>query len=151
MQAKKFMNKVNWVLAFLLCFSTHVCLSSDSNPQPQNKVVVMIDGSGSYKSRQEEAVQKAVSLLDSIAATKLHRWESATDRITLISLDAMPEVLWEGTLKDLKGVDRTVWKSRFLSRSDYENCTDVVAAFQLAAKKLEGDSRYVSKYLLAFT
>jgi len=151
MQAEKFMNKIELVLAVFLCVSAHVCLGSDFNPQPQNKVVVMIDGSGSYKSRQEEAVQKTISLLDSMAATKLHRWESASDRITLISLDAMPEVLWEGTLRDLKGLDRAAWKSRFLARSDYDGCTDVVSAFGLAAKKIEGDARYVSKYVFAFT
>ena len=151
MQAEKFTNKINWVLAVFFCVSAHVCLGNDFNPQPQNKVVVMIDGSGSYKSRQEEAVQKTISLLDSMAVTKLHRWEHASDCITLISLDAIPEVLWEGTLRDIKGVDRAAWKNRFLARSDYQNCTDVVSAFRQAAKKIEGDSRYVSKYVLAFT
>jgi hypothetical protein len=43
------------------------------------------------------------------------------------------------------------WAARFKARTDYASCTDVSAAFRLAASRLNGDSRYVDKYLIGFT
>jgi hypothetical protein len=125
--------------------------SGTTLPDPSNRVVLLIDASGSYKARQAEAVERAGALLEAMAQTKLHRWEPAADRLILISLDAMPEVLWQGTLQELKQSDRTAWAARFRARKDYANCTDVSAGFRLAAQHLVGDSRYVGKYLFAFT
>lgn len=125
--------------------------SAQAPEEPHNQVVIVIDGSGSYKARQTEAVGRAVALLEGMAQTKLHRWEPATDSISLISLDAIPEVLWQGTLQDLKKLDRAAWTTRFRARTDYAKCTDVSAAFRLAAQHLESDSRSVSKYLFVFS
>jgi hypothetical protein len=126
-------------------------VSAQVEAEPHNRVVIVIDGSGSYKARQTEAVERAVTLLDGMAQTKLHRWEPATDHVSLISLDAIPEVLWQGTLQDLKKLDRAAWIGRFRARTDYAHCTDVSAAFRLAAQSLEGDFRSVSKYLFVFS
>ena len=116
-----------------------------------NRVVIMIDGSGSYKSRQGEALTRSIKLLDAMAQAKLHRWEPVSDQIIIISLDAVPEVLWRGTLRELKTLDRTAWTARFQARRDYASCTDVGTAFKLATQHLKGDSRSVAKYLFAFT
>jgi hypothetical protein len=146
--------------AYWLCFSILTAAlvlllagvtSAQSPAEPHNRVVIIIDGSGSYKARQTEAVERAVTLLEGMAQTKLHRWEPTTDSISLISLDAIPEVLWQGTLQDLKKLDRTAWTGRFRARTDYAKCTDVSAAFRLAAQHLEGDPRSVSKYLFVFS
>lgn len=128
-------------------------------PELSTRVVVLVDASGSYHSRQADAVERAVGLLDDIAAhateRRVHRWEKAPpppdDRVTIISLDAMPDVLWTGTVTALKAMDRSAWAARFRARGDYATCTDVGAAFRLAARHLEGDPRYVDKYLFAFT
>lgn len=121
------------------------------DPEPANHVVIVIDGSGSYRARQAEAVERSTALLDKIAQTKLHRGDPDTDRVTLISLDAIPEVLWHGTLRDLKKIDHAAWAKRFRARTDYAQCTDVSAAFQLATQYLTGDPRWVSQYLFVFS
>jgi hypothetical protein len=120
-------------------------------PKPVNKVVVLVDGSASYKQRMNAAIQRAVEFLDQLAASKVHRWDKATTEVAIVSLDAMPAVLWHGSLRDLKATPRNSWTARFRSRSDYARCTDVNAAFQLAGQQLEGDPSYVQKYILAFT
>jgi hypothetical protein len=86
-----------------------------------------------------------------MSKTKLKRWESQSDKIFVISLDASPDTIWQGTLKDLKAKSPAFWKERFVARTDYAFCTDVTSAFRLAAKYLEGDSRYISKYLFVFS
>lgn len=135
------------LLALLLTSSA----AAQTGREPANHVVIMIDASGSYRKRQTDAVERSVALLDTMAQTKLHRWEPATDYVSLISLDAMPDVLWHGTLRDLKKLDRAAWTSRFHARTDYAKCTDVSAAFQLAAQHLTGDARFIRKYLFVFS
>ena len=143
----------NWIMIFSLLISLNIigCMKPNDKKHSYNRVVIVMDRSGTYAKRLEEALNKAIQLLDEMAKRKIHRWEKASDRITIISLDAMPEVIWEGTVKDLKALDNAAWKSRLLSRADYQNCTDVIAAFKLAATKLEGDPRYINKYLFVFS
>lgn len=138
-----------------LCLMIGLALSgcSEQNVKPDiaNHLVVMVDASGSYNDRQADAVEKAVTILEGMSKTKLKRWESTSDKIFIISLDASPDTIWQGSLKELKGKDPSFWKERFISRSDYDGCTDVSGAFQIAAKHLAGNSRYVSKYLFVFS
>lgn len=123
----------------------------EREPAPTNKVVVILDRSGTYQKRLGAAISRVMTLLDALAQTKLRRWDRASDTIVVISLDAMPEVIWRGSLQELKALDRGAWTSRLQGRSDYAQCTDVEAAFRLAAQHLEGDSRVVHKYLFAFS
>lgn len=122
-----------------------------AEPETWNDVVVIVDGSGSYRARQAEALAKAQALLDGLAAEKLKRWERAPDKVTVIALDALPDVLWTGTVQSLKSIDRAAWIKRFEKRSDFASCTDVSAAFRLALRQFDGDPRYVSRYIFAFT
>ena len=122
-----------------------------ANEHPSNRVVVLVDASLSFRSRSQEAVQATTALLDTMARTRLHRWEVSADSIAVISLDALPEVIWQGTLRDLKNADPAVWQQRFLARRDFSKCTDVGAGFGLAVRLLQGDPRLVHKYLFAFT
>lgn len=92
-------------------------MASAAAPQPVNKIVVMVDASGSYRARQAEAVARAVDLLARVAETKLRRWDAGADQIAVVSLDALPEVLWQGTLRDLKAVGAEQWKARFQGRT----------------------------------
>lgn len=127
------------------------CAINERRPEPSNKVAIILDGSITFKARRADAIARASSLLDSISQTKSRRWEKGLFDITIISLDAMPEVIWTGSLQDLKAIKQSDWAERFKARKDYEQCTDVDAAFQLAINHLEGDSQYVSKYIFAFT
>jgi hypothetical protein len=116
-----------------------------------NKVVILVDASGSYAKRLPDAVRRATTLVEGLAQAKTERWEKAVDEISIVSIDAIPDVLWHGSLRELQGLDAGFWKVRLDGRGDYNRCTDVTAAFNLAAQQLEGDSRFVSKYLFAFT
>lgn len=139
------------VLCLIIIFVLSGCTAQGGKVDVANNLVVMVDASGSYKARQAEAIDRAVTLLDGMSKTKLKRWESQSDKIFIISLDASPDTIWQGSLKELKAKSPSFWKERFISRSDYASCTDVSSAFRIAAKHLEGDSRYISKYLFVFS
>ena len=124
---------------------------SEKRPEPFNKVVIMIDNSGSFQERKMEAIERTTALLDAISSKKIHRWEKAVDEITIISLDAVPEIIWHGSLSELKALGSDFWSGRFKSRTDYAGCTDVTGAFQLAVAHLDGDPRYIRKYLFVFS
>ncbi len=118
--------------------------------QPFNRIVVLIDGSGSYAERQMDAIQKTQRLLGSIASTELRRWE-AGDEVVIIALDAIPEVIWRGHTRQLADADLAQWETRFRARRDYSACTDVTTAFRLAAQELERAPEPTARYLAAFT
>lgn len=151
MRAMKYTNSLRIFLTTALCLCVAGCAIGNKQPEPFNQIVIMIDSSSSYRSRQVEAIAKAAALLESLAQTKVRRWEETTDRITLISLDAVPEVIWQGSLVELKKLNTSDWVKRFNARTDYAACTDVAAAFRLADGYLNGDQRYVDKYLFVFS
>lgn len=127
------------------------CSTGAPTAEPINKVVIVVDASGSYAKRLPDAVTRATRLVEDIAAAKTNRWDTSLDQVTIVALDAMPSVLWNGDLNELKALEPGFWTERLKGRSDYSRCTDVPAAFQLAAKSLEGDPRNVAKYVFAFT
>ncbi|MBI5445331.1 MAG: VWA domain-containing protein [Deltaproteobacteria bacterium] len=115
------------------------------------QAAIIIDASGSYRSRLREAIAQVIALLEQLASTEVKRWEKGRDRVSIVSLDAVPEVLFEGDLEALKAVDAGSWSDRFASRADYAGCTDVSAAFRVAAGRLDGDAQAVAKYLFVFS
>lgn len=117
---------------------------------PFNRVAIVIDASGSYRARQAEAVAKASGLLAGLAAQKHKRWDRA-DEVIIISLDASPEVIWQGSPADLAAVARDEWVSRFKGRSDYAGCTDVAAGLNLAAQRLNAGPVPTNRYLFVFS
>jgi len=119
-------------------------------PESSLKVVVLVDGSGSFKSRQAEALERAGTLLDALAARNSRRTEAKNEEISIVAMDSMPEVLWQGTRKALKE-NAAAWQAKFHSRGQLADCTDVTGAFRLAARLLEGDPRFTAKYIVAFT
>jgi von Willebrand factor type A domain len=138
-------------MGLLACSAINAGCGAERPPVPQNRTVIMIDTSSTYRKRVGEAAAKAAALLQEIGKTKLQRWEKATDQISIITIDAMPDVLWEGTLKDLQAFDRQALTRRLAARTDYAGCTDVGAAFTQAVARLSGDPRSVHKYLLIFS
>ena len=118
--------------------------------KPFNRVVIGIDASGSYKGRQADALAKAKDLLDNAAKQRIKRWEQA-DEVIVVSLDAIPEVIWRGTTRELKQTDASVWLTQFRGRSDYAKCTDVAAFFNLAAELFAAPPVPTGKYLVVFS
>jgi len=101
--------------AFSLSLSLLIvgCTTGEKKLDPYNEVVIMLDGSISYKARRVEAINRALTLLDSIAQTKVRRWEQSTDKIAIITVDAVPEVIWQGSIRDLKALKQSDWTERF--------------------------------------
>ena len=118
---------------------------------PINKIVVIVDCSGSFKSQHQKAVEQTKQLLEKLCQTKLKRWEGESDMVNLISLDALPQVVWKGSIKALKASNIRDIAKLFSARKEFSSCTDVPGAFQLAFQNLEGDPHYVSKYLFVFS
>lgn len=146
-----FTNMKNKSRSILLIAATLAGCAAAGEPKPSNHVAVLLDASGSYRSRIPDATKRVADLLDGMAKQEVHRWDNNTDQIVLISLDASPAVIWEGTLVELKRINRSAWEERIKSRSDFARCTDVDGAFALAIDRLQGDQRDTHKYVFAFT
>jgi hypothetical protein len=126
------------------------CSSDRAISPPFNRVVLALDASGSFKGRQSDALNSAMTLLDEMSQRRKRRWEKA-DEIVVISLDAMPEVIWKGGVNQLKDSTPDQWVERFKARSDFQGCTDVMAAFRLAADQLEATPVPTERYLMVFS
>lgn len=136
------------------CLMIYAGNSAAQTPEPYNQIVILIDASGSYRDRQEAAVERTLGLVDGLAATELQRWEDGADEVTIISVDAMPQAIWSGTVQELKTTledDSVTWADRFRARREYRHCTDVEAALNLAVQRLDGDPLYVDRYLFIFS
>lgn len=153
---KSFLYIANFALCMLLCAGliTSEVEAAGKRTQPFNRVVVLLDASGSYQRRQNDAIMKTERLLDGMSGHRAKRWEQA-DEIKIISLDAIPEVIWEGTPEELSKIDKGDWAKRFKARQDYASCTDVIAGLELAATLLEASNKAggtpTEKYLFAFS
>lgn len=138
-------------LFLLACMFFFEPCATQAADQPFNRIAVIIDASGSFHSRQSEAVAKVGELLGGLSLRKSKRW-NLPDQIDIISLDASPEVIWSGTPKDLQAVDKSEWLRRFRGRSDYAKCTDVTAALSLAVSRLSsGGPAPTATYLYIFS
>ncbi len=118
--------------------------------KPFNRVAVLVDASGSYAGRQPEAIEAVGKLLGAMGQTNLRRWEAA-DEIVIISLDAMPEVVWRGSVRNLAEDERQRWVERFKARRDFAGCTDVVTGFKVAARELAKSPEPAARYLWIYS
>jgi len=140
------------VLAVCLpLFGLTGCIGGTNEPKPANHIAILIDGSKTFDRRRGEAVQRAQELIDKIAEKPGRRHQGANDSVTVIAIDAMPSVLWRGTLDELRSADREVGLRRFAARSDYSFCTDVDGAFRLATEELGPSSPQIHKYVFVFS
>jgi len=124
--------------------------------QGVSRLAVIVDASDSFVQRFPEAMERATVILESMAGREVRRWETATDEVVVISLDALPAVIWRGPAAELRGQSSAAWAERLGSRGDFASCTDVEAAFRLAIRELgrgasPSDPRLLAKYILAFT
>lgn len=120
---------------------------------PHNAIAVVIDTSVSFQGHFGEAYSVAQRLIADLSAVKLKRRDRAKtpDRIAIIALDALPDVIFAGTLEELKKVDVTAFQARLEARKDKARCTDVASALSLAASQLTGDPATTHKYLFVFS
>ncbi len=138
------------MLSSVLAIGTVPATALAAAGDPFNRIVVLVDASQSFKSRRLDAIERTQQLVHQLGTRRAKRWEAA-DQVVIISLDAIPEVLWEGNTRSLSTASRNDWASRFKARSDYAGCTDVQAALELALTKLEGTPRATGKYLIGFS
>ena len=142
---------ISFALVMALALLLAACTGASNDLEGSNRVVLLIDNSGTFRNHQTEAIEKAVAYLEDLGRRELKRWETSNDKIAVISIDAMPDVIWEGNVLALKQQNPDAWVKRFKARKDYSACTDVAGAFRLAAKYLDGDARTTSKYVVAFS
>lgn len=153
---KLFIFTTKFSLALMLCavMGSANVQGAEKRSKPFNRIVVLLDASGSFQHRQNEAIAKTVQLLEGLSTHKAKRWEQA-DEIKIVSLDAIPEMIWEGTPEQFSKTDKTEWATRFKARTDYAKCTDVIAGLELAATLLEAETKAggmpTQKYLFAFS
>lgn len=117
---------------------------------PFNRIVVLVDATYSFKQHRLNAIEQTQRLVEQIATRRLKRWEAA-DQFVIISLDAIPEVIWRGNARALGEQSRDDWATRFNARGDYARCTDVRAAFELAFRELESAPQPAGRYLIGFS
>lgn len=139
-----------WLVVLTAILGTPSVQGAEKRFKPFNRIVVLLDASGSFQRRQDEALDKTATLLAGLAAHKAKRWEQA-DEIKIVSLDAIPETVWEGTPAQLAKMEKADWAERFKARQDYAKCTDVMAGLELAASLLEGEPVPAEKYLFVFS
>ncbi len=121
-----------------------------AKPKPYNRIVAVIDASGTFRNHQFEAIQKVQWLMDGIAETKDHRYQSP-DEVYLISLDSRPEVIWYGKKHQLDQLSEERLLELFGKRRAYSACTDIAKAFNLATQKLNREPSPAAKYLFVFS
>ena len=146
--------KTLYALTAILMMTISICPETEaaSAELGENRVAVVIDASGSYKSKMQDAIGSAAVLLEQMSNVSFKRWEPARDRIVLISMDSMPEVIWSGSLQDLKTLDKEHWKSAFEVRGEYAQCTDVVKGIRLAVRELNRDAgAKTNKYMFIYS
>lgn len=148
------MNRARVVLTLVAALATGASYSTAAHAAEQsgpfNRIVVLVDATDSFKQRRLEAIEQTQQLVQQIASRKPKRWEAA-DQVVIISLDAIPEVLWRGDARALAQASRGDWVTRFKARNDYARCTDVKAAFDLAFAALESTPAPAGRYLIGFS
>ncbi len=151
MAHKSFQNIVLAIMTIILCMSvTLTDAYAAKKPRPFNRIVIMLDSSGSYTKKRMEALKEAKTLVEKVTAIKTKKWEGQ-DEVIIISLDAMPEVLWSGSSESLKADDRQFWQNQFTSRKDYEGCTDVEGGLKLAANILHQEPAPETMFCFIFS
>lgn len=137
------------IMILIMSFMADVTTAT-VKPKPFNRVVVVIDSSGTFKGYQFAAIEKAKGLLDKMAEQTERRYQ-APDEIYIVSLDALPTVIWFGKRPQLEELTSERLSELFTNRSAYSHCTDVAKAFNLSANKLNREPIPAEKYLFVFS
>jgi hypothetical protein len=137
------------VLGILLLVTSITTPAFAEREKPFNRVVVIIDSSGTFKNHQP-AIEKVRKLLEEMAKRKERRYE-VSDDIYIISLDARPEVIWAGKRNHLGQLTKERLSELFRDRMRYIHCTDIATAFNLAVHKLNREPIPSDKWLFVFS
>lgn len=134
-------------LVIMILFASFAFAESQ---KPFNRIVVIIDSSGSFKEQQYEAIEKTRKLLEEIAKRRERRYE-ASDEIYIISLDARPEVIWAGKRTQLEQLTKEKLDELSKKRKKYNQKTYISYAFNLAGYKLNREPIPTDKWLFIFS
>jgi hypothetical protein len=130
-----------------------MCLPAQAGPQkPFNRIVILLDLSGTMARYLPAAIQKASLLIDNMGGEDRteKRWE-IPDEIYLISIDSKPEVLWAGNRQQLGQLAGPALSDIVKERSGLGQCTDLTAALNLAEFKLTRAPEPTAQYLFVFS
>lgn len=144
------MKRTMITIMILIMFFMADVATATVKPKPFNRVAVVIDSSGTFKGHQFAAIEKVKGLLDKMAEQTERRYQ-APDEIYILSLDALPTVIWFGKRPQLEELTSERLSELFANRSSYSHCTDVAKAFNLASNKLNRDPVPAAKYLFVFS
>lgn len=141
-----------WITRVLAALALSITLSMPAVAQdePFNRIVIIIDSSGSYQNRQAEAIAMADRLLRGVADRPRRHWQ-ASDEVRIVALDALPETVWTGRAESLGTANPGVWSQRFAGRGDFAHCTDVKAALERAVLELHAAPAPTGRYLFVFS
>src|SRR5580658_1335324 len=91
-----------------------------TSPDAHNEIVVVVDASRSFQRRQQEAIDRTNDLLRQLELRQTSVWQEDHDKVTVISLDAIPTVVWSGSPTSLKKAQSDgSWSKWLMARSDY--------------------------------
>ncbi|MBI5185174.1 MAG: VWA domain-containing protein [Nitrospinae bacterium] len=133
-----------------LCFTIATAAWAEKVEKPFNRIVVIVDASGSFQDRISTALEQTSQLLGKIESGRDKRWDRP-DEISIVSLDSQPSELWTGTKKQLELLKNGELKKLFAGRKAFANCTDVKGAFNVAAYLLNHDPVPAGKYIVTFS
>lgn len=143
----------NLLPAIVILLGTVPALAQEMAPR---RIAIAIDRTisfagdgGAQVTQAEEQVTRFIRGLGADGRS-LRRWEEDSDRVSLVAIDAAPEILLTTGLRSLQQAAGS-WRQRFASREAYARCTDVVGAVQQALRAFEGATPTTRRYLYLYS
>lgn len=116
--------------------------------QPFNRIVIILDASGTFRPMVHRVLPRVQQLVQAVHSQHT-RWQ-ADDQIYIIALTGTPFVAWYGTQRQLNQLSPEALKKAF-GMVSFPDCTDVAAAFNLAAEKFGRTPKAADEYLFSFS
>jgi hypothetical protein len=143
------MKKIVAGLCVFFVLASSGCSRKSHQDPPFNRIVIILDASGTFRKRVGEALPKIQGLVAGIEGERTTRYD-AQDEILIISLNGHPSVIWAGYKDQLDQLTEQQLQDAF-GVTPKPDCTDVGYALNLAGFKLNAAPPPTAKYLFAFT
>lgn len=119
-----------------------------------NRVILLVDSTGSFKEYRQEALELAQRLVDQLGRQRRRHWEKP-DSIKVIAIDARPEAVWQGTPKDLRDQLATTAGetslANLLGQRHDGQWTDLHGSLNMAIDELNRAPLAAGNYLFTFS
>lgn len=138
------------VLLLVLLASGNPAAVENREPQAFNRIVVVLDFSGSFAKRFNEALAQVQGYLDAVASRRDRRWH-LPDEVYIIALDSAPQVIWHGKRAQVRELKADTLITLAAQRRHLAECTDLSNALDLAVWKLHRPPVPLGKHLLVFS